>query len=311
MGLGLGHAVLLGVCGCPGERVSWIGCDRPLARAARRHGWMSRAALVQPPPARVCAAAHAPSVRRAATLHVCVRGGPSRRWRCWWPRSPAGSWRSCSSGAASRHRAWRRPRPQPRRRRRCPLRSAPETSRRTSTPSPPRRARAGRARPARPATRRRARTSSTRSATPGWRVTVQPVRFPYFDERRAPRVTLAGGRRLGGGPRGADARLLGGRARHGDGPRRSPAARTPGCRGRRLRRPARRRGRPRAARHLPDERQGAQRARRPARRPCSSSTTAAPGTGARSPGRSGPRGSASPRCSSPPRPGVTSAPRDG
>ena len=112
MGLGLGHAVLLGVCGCPGERVSWMGCDGPLAGAARRHGWMSRAALVQPPPARVCAAAHAPSVGRAATLHVCVRGGPSRRWRCWWPRSPAGSWRSCSSGDASRRGA------RPRRRRR-------------------------------------------------------------------------------------------------------------------------------------------------------------------------------------------------
>ena len=33
----------------------------------------------------------------------------------------------------------------------------------------------------------------------GWRVTVQPVRFPYFDERRAPRVTLRGGRRLAAG----------------------------------------------------------------------------------------------------------------
>ncbi len=33
----------------------------------------------------------------------------------------------------------------------------------------------------------------------GWRVTVQPVRFPYFDERRAPRVTLPGGRRLAAG----------------------------------------------------------------------------------------------------------------
>ena len=33
----------------------------------------------------------------------------------------------------------------------------------------------------------------------GWRVTVQGVRFPYFDERRAPRVTLAGGRRLAAG----------------------------------------------------------------------------------------------------------------
>jgi hypothetical protein len=33
----------------------------------------------------------------------------------------------------------------------------------------------------------------------GWRVTVQPVRFPYFDERRAPRVTLPGGHRLAAG----------------------------------------------------------------------------------------------------------------
>jgi Iap family predicted aminopeptidase len=33
----------------------------------------------------------------------------------------------------------------------------------------------------------------------GWRVTVQPVRFPYFDERRAPRVTLPSGRRLAAG----------------------------------------------------------------------------------------------------------------
>ncbi len=33
----------------------------------------------------------------------------------------------------------------------------------------------------------------------GWRVTVQPVRFPYFDERRAPQVTLRGGRRLAAG----------------------------------------------------------------------------------------------------------------
>ena len=79
-GFGMGHVVLLGVCGCPGERVSWIRCDRPLARAAGRHGWVSRAALEQPPPARVCAAAHVPSVDRAATLRVCVRGGvPSRR----------------------------------------------------------------------------------------------------------------------------------------------------------------------------------------------------------------------------------------
>jgi Zn-dependent M28 family amino/carboxypeptidase len=30
----------------------------------------------------------------------------------------------------------------------------------------------------------------------GWRVTVQPVRFPFFDERRPPRVTLPGGRAL-------------------------------------------------------------------------------------------------------------------
>ncbi len=47
----------------------------------------------------------------------------------------------------------------------------------------------------------------------GWRVTVQGVRFPYFDERRAPRVTLAGGRRL---VAGREARTLaysaGGRA---------------------------------------------------------------------------------------------------
>ena len=78
-GFGMGHAVLLGVCGCPGERVSSIRCDRPLARAAGRHGCVSRAALEQPPPARVCAAAHAPSVDRGATLRVCVRGGPSRR----------------------------------------------------------------------------------------------------------------------------------------------------------------------------------------------------------------------------------------
>ena len=33
----------------------------------------------------------------------------------------------------------------------------------------------------------------------GWRVTVQPVRFPFFEERRAPRVTLAGGRVLAAG----------------------------------------------------------------------------------------------------------------
>ena len=79
--------------------------------------------------------------------------------------------------------------------------------------------------------------------------------------RRAPRAAGHAPRRpqAVGGPRGADARLLGGRARGGDGPRdpRRPGRRLPG--GRR-RRPARRRGRPRAARHLPDERQGAQRA---------------------------------------------------
>ena len=62
----------------------------------------------------------------------------------------------------------------------------------------------------------------------GWRVTVQPVRFPYFDERRAPRVTLPGGRRLAAG---REVRTLaysaGGRARGRSA--RSPAARTPGA----------------------------------------------------------------------------------
>ena len=33
----------------------------------------------------------------------------------------------------------------------------------------------------------------------GWRVTVQPVRFPFFDERRPPSVTLPGGRTLSPG----------------------------------------------------------------------------------------------------------------
>jgi len=33
----------------------------------------------------------------------------------------------------------------------------------------------------------------------GWRVTVQPVRFPYFQERSRPRVALPGGRRLAHG----------------------------------------------------------------------------------------------------------------
>ena len=299
-GFGMGEMVVLfGSAGARRARVA-IRYQRPLARAAGRHGCVSRAALEQPPPARAC----------ARLMRKCRSGGHTAGVRL--RRDPRGgdvllaaiaggvvAILLSAGGAEARrdggHDAGA---------------AARDDRRRRHHPGPPRLAAPPRVetgtRAAGTARRRggAAPTSWMRCGAAGWRVTAAARQLPVL--RRAPRP--AGHALWWAAAARREAFMLGMvAARDSRAVRGSPDARMPD----RARDFAATRGgsRARASRDLPeDQRQGAQRAGG-AGRPCSSSTIGLPGTGRHEDARR--RGCASWRCSSRLWRGGTSAPPDG